>query len=60
MGVNLRMRRSIMAQKKKKGPAPRSKEPVKKKKSISQILFSIFAIFMVLLMIGPYLLSLFQ
>lgn len=49
-----------MAQKKKKGPAPRSKEPVKKKKSLNQILFSIFAVFMVLLMVGPYLLSLFQ
>jgi hypothetical protein len=49
-----------MAQKKKKGPPPRSKEPVKKKRSLNQILFSIFAIFMVLLMVGPYLLSLFQ
>jgi len=49
-----------MEQKKKKGPAPRSKEPVKKKMTLSQILFSIFAVLMVLLMIAPNLLSLFQ
>jgi hypothetical protein len=49
-----------MAQKKKKGPAPRSKEPVKKRKSLNQILFSVFAVFMVLLMVIPYLLRLFQ
>lgn len=49
-----------MAKKKKKGPAPRSKEPVKKKKSLNQVLFSVFAVFMVLLMVVPYILSLFQ
>ncbi|MBN2043573.1 MAG: hypothetical protein JW757_01030 [Anaerolineales bacterium] len=49
-----------MAQKKKKGSAPRSKEPVKRKKSLNQILFSVFAVFMVLLMVVPYLLSLLQ
>jgi len=50
-----------MAKKKKKGPAPRVKdEPKKKKKSLSQIAFSIFAVFMVILMVGPYILSLFQ
>lgn len=49
-----------MAKKKKKGPAPRTKEPVKKKKSLNQVAFSIFAVFMVLLMVVPYILSLFQ
>ena len=49
-----------MAKKKKKGPAPRTKEPVKKKKSLNQVLFSIFAVFMVLLMIVPYLINLIQ
>jgi len=49
-----------MAQKKKKGPAPRTSEPVKKKKSLNQVLFSVFAVFMVLLMVVPYILSLFQ
>ena len=49
-----------MAQKKKKGPPPRRKEPVKKRKSASQIAFSIFAVVMVLIMVGPYILSFFQ
>ena len=49
-----------MAQKKKKGPAPKTGKPTKKKKSVNQILFSIFAVFMVLLMIVPYILGLFK
>lgn len=49
-----------MAKSKKKGPAPNTGKPTKKKKSVSQILFSIFAVFMVLLMVVPYILSLFQ
>ena len=49
-----------MAQKKKKGPAPNTGKPQKKKKSLNQVLFSIFAVFMVLLMIVPYILGLFK
>jgi len=49
-----------MAKSNKKGPAPNTGKPARKKKSISQILFSIFAVFMVLLMVVPYILSLFQ
>jgi len=48
-----------MAKKKKKGPQPKTGTP-KRKKSTSQIIFSIVAVFMVLTMIVPYLLSLFQ
>ena len=49
-----------MAQNKKKGPAPQKKTTVKHKKSTNQIIFSIIAVFMVLLMIVPYLTSLFN
>jgi len=49
-----------MAQKKKKGPAPKQQGTVKRKKSTSQVIFSIVAIFMVLAMIVPYIFSLFQ
>ncbi len=48
-----------MAQKKKKGPPPQKGTP-KKRKSFSQIVFSIVAILMVLSMVVPYLISLFQ
>ncbi len=48
-----------MAKNKKKGPAPNKKQP-KRRRSTSQILFAIFAVFMVLLMIVPYILSIFQ
>ncbi len=48
-----------MAQKKKKGAQPKSGTQ-KRKKSTSQIIFEIVAIFMVLTMVVPYLLSLFQ
>lgn len=44
---------------KKKGTSPQGKKP-KRRKSTSQILFAIFAVFMVLLMIVPYILSIFQ
>ena len=40
-----------MAQKKKKGPPPRSKEPVKKKITVTQVLIGIVGIIMVLSMI---------
>ena len=49
-----------MAQKKKKGPAPKQQGTVKRKKSTSQIVFSIVAVLMVLTMIVPYIFSLFQ
>ena len=48
-----------MAQKKKKGSPPKTGTP-KRKKSTSQIIFSIVAVFMVLAMVVPYLISLFQ
>ena len=48
-----------MAQKKKKGPAPRKKEVGKKKMSGRQIAFSIVAVIMVILMIAPYLINIF-
>lgn len=48
-----------MAQKKKKGPQPKTTAP-KRKKSTSQIIFSIVAVLMVLAMIVPYVFSLFQ
>jgi hypothetical protein len=48
-----------MAQKKKKSTPAKTGTP-KKKKSTSQIVFSVIAVFMVLTMIVPYLLSLFQ
>ena len=40
-----------MAQKKKKGPPPRSKEPVKKKITVMQILIGVVGIIMVISMI---------
>ena len=49
-----------MAQKKKKGPQPKSQGIPKRKKSTSQIIFSIVAVLMVLTMIVPYVISLFQ
>ncbi|MEN8242452.1 MAG: hypothetical protein ABFS17_11055 [Chloroflexota bacterium] len=45
-----------MAQKKKKGKPPNTKEVKRKKLSASQIIFSILSIIMVLSMILPYLL----
>lgn len=48
-----------MAQKKKKGPAPRKKVDGKKKMSGQQIAFSIVAVIMVILMVAPYLISIF-
>lgn len=48
-----------MAKKKKKGPAPQQKTPTRKR-STNQIVFSVVAIFMVLLMVIPLLLGLFQ
>jgi hypothetical protein len=48
-----------MAQKKKKGPSPKQGTP-KRKKSTSQIVFSIVAVLMVLAMIIPYVFSFFQ
>ena len=49
-----------MAKSRKKGPAPNTGKPAKKQKSVSRILYTIFAIFMALLMVVPYVLSLFQ
>ncbi|HKJ26840.1 MAG TPA: hypothetical protein VJ965_04300 [Anaerolineales bacterium] len=46
-----------MAKKKKKGPAPRKKSTGKKKMSGQQIAFSIVAVLMVILMIGPLLIQ---
>jgi len=48
-----------MAQKKKKGRSPKQETP-KRRKSTSQIIFSIVAVLMVLAMIVPYLIGLFQ
>lgn len=45
-----------MAQKKKKGKPPQIKKEEKKKLSVSQIVFSIVSILMVISMILPYLL----
>lgn len=49
-----------MAQKKKKGPQPKQQGTPKRKKSTSQVIFSIVAVLMVLTMIVPYIFSLFQ
>jgi len=49
-----------MAQKKKKGPTPKQQGTPKRKKSTSQVIFSIVAVLMVLTMIVPYIFSLFQ
>jgi hypothetical protein len=40
-----------MAQKKKKGPPPRSKEEKKKQLSVSQLVFTAFALLIVIIMI---------
>ena len=48
-----------MPQKKKKGPPPKKGTP-KRRKSTSQLIFSVLAVLMVLAMIVPYLISLFQ
>lgn len=48
-----------MAQKKKKGPTPRTKDDGKKRKTASEIAFSVVAVIMVILMVVPYLINIF-
>lgn len=48
-----------MAQKKKKGTPAQKKTPTRRR-STSQIVFSVIAVFMVLLMVVPYIVQLFQ
>lgn len=48
-----------MAKTKKKGPAPAKKETNKRKLSTGQVVFAVFAVLMVLLMVGPLILNFF-